>query len=98
MIFESYPEVGFNYRMTDLQAAIGRVQLQRLPAIVARAARSSRQRYDAAAGRHPGVHAAGRAGLGAQQLAELLRPAAGGCDQRAVMQHMLDDVSRPAAA
>jgi dTDP-4-amino-4,6-dideoxygalactose transaminase len=31
VIFESYPEVGFNYRMTDVQAAIGRVQLQRLP-------------------------------------------------------------------
>ena len=30
MIFESYPEVGFNYRMTDMQAAVGRVQLTRL--------------------------------------------------------------------
>src|SRR5256885_7685539 len=27
---ESYDEVGFNYRMTDLQGAIGLVQLQRL--------------------------------------------------------------------
>lgn len=34
VIFESYPEVGFNYRMTDLQAAVGRVQLTRLPGIV----------------------------------------------------------------
>ncbi|PKP67745.1 MAG: aminotransferase DegT [Alphaproteobacteria bacterium HGW-Alphaproteobacteria-8] len=34
--FETYPVQGYNYRMTDLQAAIGRVQLSRLPEIVAR--------------------------------------------------------------
>ena len=34
--FEAYPLVGFNYRMTDLQAAIGREQLRRLPEIVRR--------------------------------------------------------------
>jgi dTDP-4-amino-4,6-dideoxygalactose transaminase len=33
---EEYEEVGFNFRMTDLQAAVGLVQLGRLPAIVAR--------------------------------------------------------------
>jgi dTDP-4-amino-4,6-dideoxygalactose transaminase len=33
---ESYLEVGYNYRMTDLQAAIGLVQLTRLPEIVRR--------------------------------------------------------------
>jgi len=33
---EQYLEVGFNYRMTDLQAAVGRVQLGRLDAVVAR--------------------------------------------------------------
>ncbi len=33
---ESYVEVGYNFRMTDLQAAVGLVQLQRLPKIVAR--------------------------------------------------------------
>jgi dTDP-4-amino-4,6-dideoxygalactose transaminase len=36
VIFEEYPEVGFNYRMTDVQAAIGAVQLRRLPDILAR--------------------------------------------------------------
>ena len=34
VIFESYPTVGFNYRMTDIQAAVGREQLKRLPEIV----------------------------------------------------------------
>lgn len=33
---EHYDEVGFNYRMTDIQAAIGLVQLRKLPAMVAR--------------------------------------------------------------
>jgi dTDP-4-amino-4,6-dideoxygalactose transaminase len=34
VIFESYPELGFNYRLTDVQAAIGREQLKRLPDII----------------------------------------------------------------
>lgn len=33
---ERYDEIGFNYRMTDIQAAIGLVQLERLPAMVQR--------------------------------------------------------------
>src|SRR5205807_5761474 len=36
VIFESYPELGYNYRMTDIQAAVGREQLKRLPDLVAR--------------------------------------------------------------
>ena len=36
VIFEAYPEHGFNYRMTDIQAAIGRVQLRRLEKIIER--------------------------------------------------------------
>ena len=35
-VLESYLETGFNYRMTDIQAAVGLVQLQRLNDIVAR--------------------------------------------------------------
>jgi dTDP-4-amino-4,6-dideoxygalactose transaminase len=33
---ESYDEVGYNYRMTDLQAAVGLVQLERLPKMLDR--------------------------------------------------------------
>ncbi|MEV0530222.1 DegT/DnrJ/EryC1/StrS family aminotransferase [Kitasatospora sp. NPDC050463] len=33
---ETYDEIGFNYRMTDIQAAIGLVQLRKLAAMVAR--------------------------------------------------------------
>ncbi len=35
VIFESYPELGYNYRLTDIQAAIGREQLKRVPGFVA---------------------------------------------------------------
>jgi dTDP-4-amino-4,6-dideoxygalactose transaminase len=34
VVFEEYPEVGFNYRMTDIQAAVGRVQLKHLPGLL----------------------------------------------------------------
>jgi len=46
VIFEEYPVAGYNYRMTDIQAAIGREQLKRLPAIIARR-RELAARYDA---------------------------------------------------
>ena len=36
VVFEDYPVSGFNYRMTDMQAAVGRQQLTRLPEIVSR--------------------------------------------------------------
>jgi perosamine synthetase len=36
VLFESYPEIGFNYRMTDIQAAVGREQLKRLPELLGR--------------------------------------------------------------
>jgi perosamine synthetase len=36
VVFESYSEPAFNFRMTDLQAAIGRPQLERLEAILER--------------------------------------------------------------
>ena len=36
VVCESYPSVGYNYRLTDIQAAVGREQLIRLPQIVNR--------------------------------------------------------------
>jgi len=36
VLFESYSEPGYNYKMTDLQAAVGRAQLNRLPEIIER--------------------------------------------------------------
>ncbi|HYL88316.1 MAG TPA: DegT/DnrJ/EryC1/StrS family aminotransferase [Burkholderiales bacterium] len=36
VVFESYGRTGFNYRLTDIQAAIGLEQLKRLPAMLER--------------------------------------------------------------
>jgi dTDP-4-amino-4,6-dideoxygalactose transaminase len=36
VVSESYDEIGYNYRMTDLQAAIGLVQLRRLDEMIAK--------------------------------------------------------------
>lgn len=47
VVVEGYPEVGYNYRMTDLQAAVGIAQLEKLPRIVAERRRLA-ARYDAA--------------------------------------------------
>ncbi|MFD7310149.1 DegT/DnrJ/EryC1/StrS family aminotransferase [Promicromonospora sp. NPDC059942] len=51
---EEYDEVGFNFRMTDLQAAVGLVQLGRLPEIVARR-RELAARYREALAGVPGL-------------------------------------------
>ncbi|MGF1664204.1 MAG: DegT/DnrJ/EryC1/StrS family aminotransferase [Kineosporiaceae bacterium] len=53
---ERYVEVGFNYRMTDLQAAVGLVQLGRLDEVVARR-REIAARYHAAFAGVPGLRA-----------------------------------------
>jgi dTDP-4-amino-4,6-dideoxygalactose transaminase len=52
IVFEEYTEPAYNYRMTDLQAAVGRPQLQRLASIVAERRRLA-EVYRAALEGHP---------------------------------------------
>lgn len=54
VVIEAYEEPGFNFRMTDVQAAIGLVQLTRLDAMIARR-REIAARYIAAFAALPGV-------------------------------------------
>ncbi|HVQ16579.1 MAG TPA: DegT/DnrJ/EryC1/StrS family aminotransferase [Vicinamibacterales bacterium] len=54
VIQEEYSVLGYNYRMTDIQAAIGREQLKRLPEIVSRR-RVLAARYDERLATVPGV-------------------------------------------
>src|SRR5690606_32042858 len=63
---EGYEEVGFNFRMTDLHAAVGLVQLERLPGMITR-------RRELAA-----VYARGLAG--ADGLRPVNDPSYGRCD------------------
>jgi dTDP-4-amino-4,6-dideoxygalactose transaminase len=53
-VIEHYIEVGFNFRMTDIQAAIGLVQLRKLPQMVARR-RVLAQRYQELLSGMPGL-------------------------------------------
>lgn len=50
VVFEEYSELGFNYRLTDLQAAVGREQLLRLPDMVAERRRLAARYSEALAG------------------------------------------------
>ena len=53
-IIEAYLETGFNYRMTDMQAAIGLVQLGKLDTMLERR-RAQAARYTAGLGDIPGI-------------------------------------------
>jgi perosamine synthetase len=50
--FESYPEIGYNHRITDIQAAIGLAQLDRLEYMLKRR-RAVAERYGAYLSGHP---------------------------------------------
>lgn len=54
IVFESYPERGFNYRMTDMQAALGLCQLDELDFILAKR-RHLAERYTRAFAGIPGL-------------------------------------------
>lgn len=87
--FEEYAELGYNYRLTDIQAAIGRAQLKRLPEIVRRRCALA-NRYHDLLSPIPGL------GLPVEpqwarsnwQSYCVMLPA--GADQLSVMQFMLD--------
>jgi perosamine synthetase len=51
-MFETYPEVGYNFRITDVQAGIGVAQMARLPEML-QLRRAAADRYLARLGQHP---------------------------------------------
>lgn len=89
VVFEEYASLGYNFRLTDIQAAVGRVQLRRMPENV--------KRRRALAARYREL-LAGIPGIGLPQEPQWARtnwqtyfvrlPA--GANQRLVMQSMLD--------
>ncbi len=87
--FESYPVLGYNYRMTDIQAAIGREQLKRLPAITKRRRElgaSYQQILSSIPGLKTPVETSDRRSNWQSYCVRLPE----GCDQRQVMQAMLE--------
>jgi perosamine synthetase len=89
VVVESYPLLGYNYRMTDIQAAVGREQLKRVPELITRrrflADRYKRLLADVAAVRAPAEPEWARSNW--QSFCVRLPEH---CDQRAVMQALLD--------
>lgn len=89
VIFETHPVLGYNYRMTDIQAAVGREQLKRVPEIL-----TARRRLAA----HYGELLINNIGIEPPVEPEYARSnwqsysvkLPDHCDQRSVMQAMLD--------
>jgi perosamine synthetase len=90
VIFESYPQVGYNYRMTDIQAAVGREQLKRLPGIIATRRRIA-ARYNALLAAIGGLVRPEEPAWARTNWQSYAVRLPEGCDQREVMQKMLDD-------
>jgi perosamine synthetase len=90
VVVEEYTELGFNYRMTDLQAAIGRVQLERLPAMVARR-RELAERYRTRLAAIPGLRLPQEPSWARSNWQSFCVRLPEGIEQGRVMQTMLDD-------
>lgn len=89
VIFEEHAVVGFNYRMTDIQAAVGREQLKRMPDIVARR-REIAARYHAAFADVPGIEPPFEPEWARTNFQSYVVGIPGGVDQRRFMQALLD--------
>jgi dTDP-4-amino-4,6-dideoxygalactose transaminase len=89
VIFESYPVVGYNYRLTDIQAAVGREQLGRLAEVVARR-RLLAERYTKRLADVDGLGLPEEPAWARSNWQNYCVVLPDGCDQRAVMQRLLD--------
>jgi perosamine synthetase len=90
VVFESYTTLGYNYRMTDLQAAIGREQLKRLPSILNRRSLLA-ARYDRLLKDIPGLGLPQGPSWARSNWQSYCVRLPSNCSQRTVMQAMLDD-------
>ena len=90
VVFEEYAELGFNYRMTDLQAAIGRAQVERLPGLVARR-REAADRYRDLLSAISDLSLPTEPSWARSNYQSFCVRLPYGCDQGRVMQSMLDE-------
>ncbi len=89
VIFESHPVLGYNYRLTDIQAAVGREQLKRLPAIL-EIRRAVAERYRTLLANVPGLALPREPDWARSNWQSFCVRLPDGSDQRAVMQALLD--------
>jgi dTDP-4-amino-4,6-dideoxygalactose transaminase len=86
---ESYAMLGFNYRLTDIQAAIGREQLKRLPVMIARR-RALAARYAERLADVPGLRLPHEPSWARSNFQSYCVWLPDGCDQTSIMQRLLD--------
>jgi perosamine synthetase len=89
VIFEHYDSVGYNYRLTDIQAAVGREQLKRLHETV-RQRRELAARYKELLDEVAGITVPSEPNYGRTNWQSYCVRLADDIDQRALMQSMLD--------
>lgn len=89
VIFEEYVLLGYNYRMTDMQAAIGRKQLERLPQLIARRRRLA-SRYAELLGNIEGLRLPFEPEWARSNWQSYCVRLSDRIDHRSVMQNMLD--------
>lgn len=89
VVFEEYVVAGFNYRLTDVQAAMGREQLKKLPAMLAMR-KVQVARYRELLAGIPGLVLPGEPDWARTNWQSYCVRLPAGADQRAVMQAMLD--------
>jgi perosamine synthetase len=89
VINESYVLLGHNFRMTDIQAAVGREQLKRLPELV-RERRQLAERYDSLFQQIPEIMIPAQPEYARSNWQSYCVRLPHEVDQRSVMQYMLD--------
>ena len=89
IVFESYDVLGFNYRMTDIQAAVGREQLKRVPEVASKR-RQLAARYREMLTGNTGIKPPDEPAFARTNWQSYCVQLPDGCDQRTVMQTMLD--------
>lgn len=89
VVFEAYDDLGYNYRMTDLQAALGRAQLTKLPEIVHERRRLATRYHDLLATRTECM-APSEPEWARSNWQSYCVGLPKDCDQRSVMQALLD--------
>lgn len=90
VINESYVLLGHNFRMTDIQAAVGREQLKRLPELV-RERRILAERYNTLLRQIPEIMIPGQPEYACSNWQSYCVRLPRHIDQRRVMQYMLDE-------
>lgn len=90
VIFEEHNVLGYNYRMTDIQAAVGREQLKRLAEVVP-ARRKVAARYSELLSRDSDPTPPAEPAWARSNFQSYCVRLPEGCDQRAVMQAMLEN-------